>query len=256
MTRTIAVANQKGGVGKTTTAVNVAAFLQRAGRAALLVDLDPQANATSGVGCQVPATSPIQAALENPKQLASLLEPTYARNLFLLPGSGMLGQQITDKHLQGAQALRNQFSEIEPNLDYAIIDCPPAMSTLSLLALQLADSVIIPVQSEYYAMEGLSQIVPLIEGIPRGSREKLEIEGLLVTMYCDELELAREVYAEVCKYFPNKVFKTVIPRDVALAEASSHGRPIVDYDLRSRGSWAYLNLTKEILSNERLEETR
>ena len=254
MVKTIAVANQKGGVGKTTTAVNVAAFLQRAGRTVLLIDLDPQANATSGVGAQVPATSPTQTALESPHQLPSLLEPTYARNLFLLPGSAMLGQQITEKHIRGTEALRAQFELLEPPLDYVIIDCPPAMSALSILALQLADSVVIPVQSEYYAMEGLSQIVPLIEGIPRGNREKLEIEGLLVTMYCDELDLAREVYAEVCKFFPNKVFQTVIPRDVALAEASSHGRPIVDYDLRSRGSWAYLNLTKEIMSNERLQE--
>ncbi|MEM7164092.1 MAG: ParA family protein [Planctomycetota bacterium] len=256
MTRTIAVANQKGGVGKTTTAVNLAAFLQRAGRTVLLMDLDPQANATSGVGSQVPSISPIQTALEKPRQLPSLLEPTYARNLYLLPGSAMLGQQINEGHYQGIRDLRAQFTEANPPLDYVIIDCPPAMSTLSLLALQLADSVVIPVQSEYYAMEGLSQIVPLIEGIQRGDQEKLEIEGLLVTMYCEELDLSQEVYAEVCKFFPNKVFQTVIPRDVALAEASSHGRPIVDYDLRSRGSWAYLNLAKEILSNERLEETR
>lgn len=250
MTRIIAIANQKGGVGKTTTAINLAAFLQNASRRTLLMDFDPQANATSGIGAELPERSPLSKIAADPDTLPSLLEDTYAPNLRLLPSRPDFEPLRSDELVQDRiQRFRANLQDSSLGLDYVIIDCPPALGPVSLLALQLADSVLIPVQAEYYPMEGLSQMVPLIEGMKTQGRA-LQIEGLLLTMFSADLQLSHDVLAEVHKFFPEKTFQTVIPRDVALAESTSHAKPIWEYDIRSSGSWAYLNLTREVLSNE------
>lgn len=257
MTTTMAVANQKGGVGKTTTAVSLSAYLQHARRRVLLVDLDPQANATSGVGASPEASSPLRTILERPADLKRSIISTPEPDLDLLPsGPGIHGTLSTPPAPSRVQELRRGIHSIDPPYDYVILDCPPSSGPLSIFALLLADSVLIPVQCEYYAMEGLSQMLPLIEEVQDRRGSPLAIAGLLLTMFSGELDLSREVESEVRSFFPDLTLRTVIPRDVALAEASSHGLPICEYAPRSRGAWAYLNLAKEIIANEQRKEAR
>lgn len=249
MTRILAVANQKGGVGKTTTSINLAAFLEMAGRRVLLIDLDPQANASSGIGAKPPSENLIARILNGAATLESSCQESRWKRLLAVPAyssSGQLGAEVTPDRVMD---FRGQIQELA--VDYCILDCPPSAGAYSNLGLSLADSVVVPVQTEYFAMEGLSQILPAIERIRRVDGTSPEIEGLVFTLYDHQLQLSREVRDEVRRYFPQKAFRTTIPRDVALAEASSHGLPIHEYDPRARGTWAYLNLTKEVLSHER-----
>ena len=251
MTRVIAICSQKGGVGKTTTAVNLSAFLHEGGRRTLLVDLDPQANATSGLDGKRPDAHPLRVLLQNPQAWEDVSAYTTLRNVFLVPSTceddvtDVLGQATPERIAE----LRHSLVRQSPPYHYVILDTPPAFGPVLSVALELADSVLIPVQCEYFAIEGLAQVLEVIEKVGENRGRALEIEGLLLTMFSEELEISYDVAREVEKHFPDRILRTIIPRDVKLAECASHGVPISTYDPRSRGSWAYLNLAKEIMTH-------
>lgn len=249
--KVLAVASQKGGVGKTTTAVNLAACLSVAGTRCLLMDLDAQGNATSGVGItRADETFLRTCLLSNGPVAAAIRESSFA-GLHVLPSAKDLSDlslhtQIKPKKVGVFQRL---VKRLESEYEYIVIDCPPSTGLFPELALSVAHSVIVPVQCEYYAMEGLSQILPEIEECQRTTNARLRIGGLLLTMFDSDLELSQEVAKEVRSFFPRLVYRTVIPRDVALAESASHGQPILAYDITSRGAWAYMCLAKEVLGD-------
>ena len=248
MRKVLAIASQKGGVGKTTTAVNLSACLSLSGHACLLVDLDPQANATSGLGRERGSTSLIDDALLGSKSVESLIEETGYENLALLPASRDL-LETSSLATVGDDILvkfNNTIMELNKQYQCIIFDCPPSLGILPRLALAASTGVLIPVQCEYYAMEGLSQILPEVRRMRATLNPRLDVEGLLLTMYDEGLELSREVSSEVRSHFPERVYDTLIPRDVALAEASSYGKAIFEYDVSSRGAWAYARLAKEV----------
>jgi chromosome partitioning protein len=252
LVRAIAIASQKGGVGKTTTAINLCAYLAGAGRRVLLIDLDPQGNATSGLSVPAPAKSPIRDLWQGNTTWTSAATPTGFEGLSVVPSPPNAAIPVDPSELRSPRGpeLRAQLDQISPGWEYVVLDCPPSVGPLTSLALQWADSVLVPVQCEYFAMEGLAQMLQVIEQAERSRSRRLELEGILLTLFSPELELAIEVVHEVRKHFPQDVLETIIPRDVALAEATSHGEPICRYAPRSRGAWAYLNLAKEILEHE------
>jgi chromosome partitioning protein len=250
----IAIANQKGGVGKTTTAINLAAALALAGHEVLLVDFDPQANATSGVGEKAEAT-PAQnhylVDLSAPVQCNT----TRIEHLSLLPGSPAL--QAVARILSAAPdrdfRLKRAIAVHRDVFDYILIDCPPAMSLFTSNALVAADAVLIPLQCEYFAMEGLAQIMAAIRGMRKGLNPTLDVYGILLTMFNPEVDLCRDVREEVRKHFPDLVFDAAIQRDEALVEASSHAKTIFEYAPRSRAAFAYASLAREVASGARKE---
>ena len=253
MAKIIAVVTQKGGVGKTTSAVNIAAAMGEMGKKCLLVDIDPQGNATSGVGVdkrQVQRST--YDLLVGDGDAAGAVLNTEFKNLWLLPASvGLAGAEIEmvdvphrEKRLKAALApCRDAF-------DYIFIDCPPALGLLTLNALVAADTFLIPAQPEYYALEGLSQLIATVRHVKRLYNPTLELEGVMFTMYDGRTHLTQQVVAEVKKFFPRKVYGTVIPRTVRLAEAPSYGRPINYYDPKGKGARAYHDLAKEILQKQ------
>jgi chromosome partitioning protein len=243
MGRILCIANQKGGVGKTTTAINLAAALARAGFRTLVVDFDPQCNATSGLGCRPLLHHPL--ARGQPIQTA--IVATRVEGLELLPGTRSfrdVERLARDPEL--APAVRDQLRLGLAGYDFVLIDCPPSVGQMTRVALASSDEVLMPIQCEYFAMEGLAQMIEVIRQVMLQDAPRLQFAGILLTMYDHTLELTLEVEREVREFFGDIVFQTVIPRDVALAEAPSHGLPILDYAPRSRGTRAYVELCWEV----------
>ena len=247
MGKTIAVVNQKGGVGKTTTCVNLAAALTEAGKKILLCDFDPQANATSGMGVDKTVSKGVYSAVIG--ELPAAEAVSHTRYGDVLPSNKALAGAGVE--LIGMERreflLRDALEPLRESYDYLFIDCPPSLELLTLNGLCAADSALVPVQSEYFALEGLSDLMYTIRAVRRSLNPSLELEGVLLTMYDSRTNLALQVAEEVKRYFPGKVYATVIPRNVRLSEAPSHGKPISAYDRTSRGSEAYAALAQEFL---------
>ncbi|TCP52226.1 chromosome partitioning protein [Tumebacillus sp. BK434] len=250
MARVIAVANQKGGVGKTTTSVNLGACLASLGKRVLLIDIDPQGNTTSGIGInKADVRYDIYDVLINEVNASEAVNDTEVPNLKILPATIQLaGAEIELVSTMSREVrLRQALQPLKSQFDYMLIDCPPSLGLLTVNALTASDSVLIPIQCEYYALEGLSQLLNTIRMVQKHLNTSLEIEGVLLTMLDARTNLGLQVIEEVKKYFREKVYTTVIPRNVRLGEAPSHGQSIIQYDPRSRGAEVYLELAKEVV---------
>ena len=250
MHRIVAIVNQKGGVGKTTTAINLAASLALSGEKILIIDIDPQGNSTSGLGISRDAIDKsLYSVLSGDCTAKEAIIGTSVENLFLLPSSiDLLGAEIELAGREGRERmLSSALEEIRGVYRYVFIDCPPSLGVLTVNALVAAESVIVPVQCESYALEGLGLLTKTLRLVRGSFNPAIDIEGILLTMFDTRNSLAHQVVSEIKKHFGDKVYRTIIPRNVALSEAPSHGKPIILYDVRSRGAQSYLSLAKEIL---------
>ncbi|MDO4903177.1 MAG: AAA family ATPase [Limosilactobacillus sp.] len=252
MSTVIALANQKGGVGKTTTSVNLGACLAELKQRVLLIDLDPQGNATSGLGVEKrDIEKSVYDVLINDEPLKNVIRHSSHKGLDIAPTTiALSGAEVELTNLMARETrLKDAFGEVKDDYDFILIDCPPSLGLLTINAFTACDSILIPVQSEYYAMEGLSQLLNTIKLVQKHFNADLEIEGVLLTMYDKRTNLGQQVNAEVKKFFGDRVYETVIPRNVRLSEAPSHGLAIIDYDKRSKGAQVYKALAKEVLAN-------
>jgi len=246
----IACANQKGGVGKTTTVINLAAYLALAGQRVLVVDLDPQGNATSGLGFDRQASaSSIYPALVEPSIVRSLVQPSQVEGLWLIPsGRDLAGAEVELVALsQRERKLHAALAPLRNDYDFIVLDCPPAVGLLTVNALTAADAVLVPIQCEYYALEGLSQLLNTVKLVQRNFNPTLAIDGVLLTMYDARLNLSKQVAEEAREYFGARMFNVTIPRNVRLAEAPSFGKPILLYDVQSVGARSYLAVAQELI---------
>jgi len=245
----IAVANQKGGVGKTTTAINLGAALAALDRKVAILDLDPQANATSGLGLSKREAEPNSYSVLMGGTAFSALRPTEFPNLSLLPSTrDLVGAEV---ELVGTpdreHRLRQALVPLRDQADFLFVDCPPSLSLLTVNALSAADSVLVPIQAEYFALEGVSELLDTIERVRRSFNPQLALEGVLLTLYDERTNLARQVSEDIQKHLGESVYKTLIPRNVRLAEAPSFGKPVLSHDIKSRGAEAYIELAREFL---------
>ncbi|MHB0968233.1 MAG: ParA family protein [Thermoanaerobaculia bacterium] len=249
MSRIVALANQKGGVGKTTTAINLGAAVAACERRVLLVDLDPQSNATSGMGLPKNDPNSIYPIIVQGTDIRVAIRDTELPTMKILPSS----VDLVAAEVELADSERREFrlaealAPIRDEYDYILIDSPPSLGLLTINGLVAADSVLVPLQCEYFALEGISQLLNTIERVQQGLNPKLEVEGIALTMYDDRINLSRQVAEDIRNFFPDKVYKTIIPRNVRLGEAPSFGKPILLYDIRSRGSEAYIQLAQEFI---------
>ena len=249
MGKIISVANQKGGVGKTTTTINLSTFLAKKGKKVLLIDADPQGNATSGLGAEKEVEYSTYDVLVGETEIQEVVEKTIIKNLYICPSNiNLAGAEVELVSMMSReQRLKEKVEEIKEKFDYILIDCPPSLGLITLNAFTASDSVLIPVQCEYYALEGLGQLLNTVNLVKKHLNKNLQIEGALLTMCDSRTNLSNQVVKEVKKYFEDKVYKTVIPRNVRLSEAPSYGMPITEYDPRSKGAKSYEKFTKEFL---------
>ena len=253
MGKTIAITNQKGGVGKTTTAVNLGSWLSLLGQKVLMIDIDPQGNASSGVGINKGELEfCTYDVLINGKTIDVVKQRTIVEGLYILPSTvDLAGAEIEMVSMnQRELILKKAISEVKEDYNYIIIDCPPSLGLLTLNALSAADSLLITIQCEYYALEGLGQLMNTVKLVQQHLNTQLSLEGVLLTMFDGRTNLSIQVVDEVKKYFKNKVYRNIIPRNVRLSEAPSHGKPVMLYDPRSRGAEVYQELAKEVLGIE------
>ena len=249
MGKVISVANQKGGVGKTTTTVNLGTILAKKGKKVLLIDADPQGNATSGLGVEKDIEPSTYDILVNDAELGDALQDTIIKNLKVCPANMNLACAEVElvSMMSREQRLKEKLEPIKDMFDYILIDCPPSLGLITLNSFTASDSVLIPVQCEYFALEGLGQLLNTINLVKKHLNKNIRIEGALLTMYDIRTNLSNQVVKEVKKYFEDKVYKTVIPRNVRLSEAPSYGMPITEYDPRSKGAKSYTKFAKEFL---------
>lgn len=253
MAKIIAVSNQKGGVGKTTTSINLSACLGKLGKKVLLIDIDPQGNTTSGYGINKKNIEVSSYDILGETRIEDTIIKTEFKNVDIVPSSIDLAAaeiELVDMKNR-TMRIRQAIAPVREKYDYIFIDCPPSLGLITLNALSASTGIIMPMQCEYYALEGLSQLVATVKQVKRLYNPSIEIEGILLTMYDGRLRLTVQVVEEVKKYFPNKVFKTVIPRNVRLSEAPSYGQPVIYFDRASRGSQAYTDLAKELVKNNK-----
>jgi chromosome partitioning protein len=253
MGKITAVANQKGGVGKTTTAINIAASLASAGKRVLLIDTDPQGNSTSGLGLDKESLNwSLYDLYIGTKTIEEIVTDTALPSLKIVPSNiELIGSELELAAKEGRETiLKRSLEQARDHYDYIFIDCPPSLSLLTLNALVAADTLLVPMQCEYYALEGISMLLRTFNLIKDSFNPLLEIEGILLTMFDGRNTLANQVADELKRHFGDKVYKTLIPRNVTLAEAPSHGKPVILYDVRSKGAQSYLELAKEIMDNE------
>jgi chromosome partitioning protein len=259
MARILCVSNQKGGVGKTTTAINLAAALAAAERRTLLIDLDPQGNAGSGLGIDKTALpASIYDVIIAGRAASEVVQPSELRFLDVLPATpDLTGAEVEMVGMDRREyRLKDALPEVAKNYDYVIIDCPPSLGLLTLNALTAADTVLIPLQCEYYAMEGLAQLMSTIELVQQSLNKRLIVEGILLTMFDQRANISLQVAAEVRRVFPELVFANVVPRNVRLAESPSYGKPVLLYDIKSKGCEAYLGLAQELVQREKTRKQR
>lgn len=255
MGKIIAFANQKGGVGKTTTCVNMAAFTAAMGRKVLLVDMDPQGNASSGIGIEkTSSTKTIYNVIDGDALIHEVVVPTYIDNLDIIPATvDLAGAEIELVQMPSREKIiKGLLGRVKPNYDFIFIDCPPSLGLLTVNALTAADTIIIPIQCEFYALEGLSQLMNTVRLIKHHLNPSLDVEGVVLTMKDNRSNLVAQVSQEIRKFFGKKVYDTPIPRNIRLAEAPSHGQSILTYDPSSKGAQSYNALTQEFLKKNKL----
>ena len=256
MGKVISVANQKGGVGKTTTTVNLGTIIAKKGKKVLLIDADPQGNASSGLGVKKEVEYSTYDILVNDTKLDDAIQDTIIKNLKVCPANmNLAGAEVELVSMMSReQRLKEKLDEIKDQFDYIFIDCPPSLGLITLNSFTASDSVLIPVQCEYFALEGLGQLLNTVNLVQKHLNKNIRIEGALLTMYDIRTNLSNQVVKEVKKYFENKVYKTVIPRNVRLSEAPSYGMPITEYDPRSKGAKSYTKFAREFLKQNEEEK--